>query len=1073
MQQVNNMQQVPYCVPPYFFVARRCLPLAGLFLALMLAAAQVAAQQTTLVTITAVGTVASSGLVEVDEGEEIVFELTRTGDLDSALTVTVAINESQDADPVLEETAPFERTVIFSAGQSTVQLVVTTFSDLEFEEHKMVTAEVAPAEVAEGDSRYYAAGSPGLVSVLVLNDDFVTIDSDMLKVVAGTTINFILTRPGDALTSSLMVTVQIGEPRDRNPRNRVLRNPRNRVLVLDEDTVSFTRPVMFLADASTAQLAVPTVGGGDAFKLGTTVTAMVLAPNDSVLPRDGKYYNASPTPASVLVSAVRQFSLAFQSASGDDVLLLQLTSGQSTSVYLVFSTSDANDALKTGESVEVRLELASMPPGVSIDPETITFTSDSTRAKVTLSVSDEEDTPAPAGTFMLQVAEATLIRDSDKRRRIMPASQLAMPVEIEVRPDVDFILDLDDDDNIADDFNRAVENLAPGAIATTGTNLPVYILVPGIGAETAIDAAALLRSGFSPSLGACVVHLAANSVVSTSTLTLAPGDDCTILQRLAEDSRILLPPYRSVLYWVGLDDDDEVAKDAADALIQLGDPRLIYIAPPVGFRTSFWVYDRTNPEVVLPLGIGVEAMEDIPPSIALVLDLPVGGSIVLDLLVGDEYEYEYNPDLARMLTESTEIRITEVGDVMGRSVAFIAFLDGTGRPSDDGLVRELVGDETLFSLGNDRVTLVPPSDMEGLHDGPLPTSNMEGSDDGPFPANTPKIIDFEPGSDVTIYRYSSENRAFEMLRQASSVISVTIEASIGRVVIETLPEGTIPTVLTYPSTSSSIFEIVVSLASTEEVEVVTRTRNIRTFAVDLSPLSKEEAGAFTDDARTVTLTLVSDDEIEAGPYATHSGDGSSVFADADLFPALLPDMVGGVFDYVVTGEPSLEGGRAAVKIEFADDQEVDGLAYHVYQRQSDEEWGWAPFVVDDANRIYSAPKPCPALSASREAVVPERDRVYAWGLAHEGLGTDHRCVLVEFSDGGMNDADQTANAFAYSTGAFATDVVVVPVVPVVPVVVNGGGATDLFWLLALTLIVLLARLLVRQRGGWSRETGPG
>ena len=83
-------------------------------------------------------------------------------------------------------------------------------------------------------------------------------------------------------------------------------------------------------------------------------------------------------------------------------------------------------------------------------------------------------------------------------------------------------------------------------------------------------------------------------------------------------------------------------------------------------------------------------------------------------------------------------------------------------------------------------------------------------------------------------------------------------------------------------------------------KMVTRTRNIRTFAVASFPLpSKGEAGAFTDDARTVTL--VSDDEIEGGPYATYSGDGSSVFADVDLFPAL-PDMVGGVFDYVVTGE---------------------------------------------------------------------------------------------------------------------------------------------------------------------------
>ena len=167
----NNMQQVPYCVPPYFFVARRCLPLAGLFLALMLAAAQVAAQQTTLVTITAVGAVGLSGLVEVVEDDDVVFELTRTGDLTSPLTVTVEIDEPRDADRVLEETAPFEKTVIFPAGQSTVQLRENTNADDEFEEDTVVTAVLAPAAVAEGESGYYAAASAGSASVLVLDDD--------------------------------------------------------------------------------------------------------------------------------------------------------------------------------------------------------------------------------------------------------------------------------------------------------------------------------------------------------------------------------------------------------------------------------------------------------------------------------------------------------------------------------------------------------------------------------------------------------------------------------------------------------------------------------------------------------------------------------------------------------------------------------------------------------------------------------------------------------------------------------------------------------------------------------------
>ncbi len=126
---------------------------------------------TTMVTITAVGAVGDSSLVEVIEGDQIVFELTHTGDPDSELTVTVAIDEPQDANLVLEDTVSPIQTVVFPAGQSTVQLVENTNADNEFEEHTTVTATVLLAAVAEGEPGHYAVGSPGLASVLVRDDD--------------------------------------------------------------------------------------------------------------------------------------------------------------------------------------------------------------------------------------------------------------------------------------------------------------------------------------------------------------------------------------------------------------------------------------------------------------------------------------------------------------------------------------------------------------------------------------------------------------------------------------------------------------------------------------------------------------------------------------------------------------------------------------------------------------------------------------------------------------------------------------------------------------------------------------
>ena len=106
---------------------------------------------TTIVTITAVGAVGPSGLVEVDEGDEIVFELTRAGNLASSLTVGVEIEEPLDANRVLEDTASSIKTVVFPVGESTRQLTVPTVDDDAYEQPTMVTAVVSPPDTVLGE----------------------------------------------------------------------------------------------------------------------------------------------------------------------------------------------------------------------------------------------------------------------------------------------------------------------------------------------------------------------------------------------------------------------------------------------------------------------------------------------------------------------------------------------------------------------------------------------------------------------------------------------------------------------------------------------------------------------------------------------------------------------------------------------------------------------------------------------------------------------------------------------------------------------------------------------------------
>ena len=1102
----------------------------------------------------------------VDEGGDLLFTLTRTGDPASTLTVRVRIDEPEQGDGsrVLADIAPFDIPVVFPAGVSTTQLRVATDDDDDIESDVTITATVLAATVSPGGDGYYGVAPPASASVLVLDNDLeainVRLDSGTYNVSedGGTATVAIVLRSPDPLFDLSLIP-------DEVEGSTVLEIP---TLLMDGtglagEDVAFPDPVAVIPYVSigtlggdviyrfslaatddriaegqeTLSVRLGTDGVSRLFRINQIPSTVRIQDNDAVSPAfvtpggepldpsiplvlfvngltdvylglgvflSEKFLSGGSTleadlayePADVGVTIVpparirfmnddtraqavavvqlnvadtmtvtatmgiltatlvnpqnilvaqgmvsqattivegRRFALAFESDSGDPVDVLKLASGRSTSVFLVFRISPPGETLNPDENVEV--ELAPVPD-VTVSPAIIRFTADSTRAEVTLRVSED----ASAGTFMLQVAKTTLMEGAPDDRMLvnLPASQRPT-VDAEVRPAVDFIPDLDEDGGIADDFNDAVDNVAPGAIATTVTSAggPVYILVPGVGAETVIDAAALLASGFGRSLGVCVVHRGQPTDLVAQTVPA----NCDIVRSLAEDSRISLPPYRNVLYWVGLDANGEVATDSDGERIQLDAPRLIYIAPPVGFSVSFWLYDvnEASDGVILPLEIG-----GISGSLNTIVIGSGDGVIPLTIsFIDGRGEYEYRTSTP---PTDTEVQIIELDGV--------AFYDGVSAGQLDDAARPLVASHSLYSLGNDRITLVS-------QEGSLPASvdNVEPS----FPKSESKLIPLGGYYDVVVYRYSSETRAFVMLGQASSARAVVIEASTGRVVIETfsrIPDEVRMTALPYPPTSSSIFEIVTSTATevvteladgTTSTETVTETRKFRVFGVDRLPLPLLGRGA-----SSVTRVNGAGGQ-QAGPFAALA-DSNQLFADRGLFPDL-PGLAAGVFDFVIGlagGMFSPDGGLASVLIELADDRDVDGSLYYVYQQQPSEKWTWDFFMVDDTNRIFSAPKPCPAPSASRQPpIVPdsESDRVYAWQLADEGLDPDHRCVLVEFSDGGVNDADQTANAFAFSTGAFA----------VTSESRGGGGAMDPFWLLVLTLIVLFAGQRDRTR----------
>ena len=343
------------------------------------------------------------------------------------------------------------------------------------------------------------------------------------------------------------------------------------ISVSSEDTDSVTVPsqstllvvVVLTPEKSTATFAIavtdPALAATDLLLVAENIPSSVSFVYEGT--DDDVCGNRSDCVATVSAAGGRPFTLDFQSASGDFIDVLQLTSGQSTSVMLVFGMSPG-DTLNEDESVEVELALAdTTEPRVTVSQMLVTFDSTSTTSEVELGVSGD----APSGTFLLQIMRTTVTQGAEDERMLIDLPTSEWPVlAAEVRPVVDFIPDLDDDsNNIADGFVDAVDSLAPGVIATTVTEAGrPYILVPGIGVETIINVAALLGDNFSPSLGVCV----ASVMRGGSAPTALPSAGCDFLSgSLAEDPNIRVSPYRNVLFWVGLSAAGTVATDAGGA----------------------------------------------------------------------------------------------------------------------------------------------------------------------------------------------------------------------------------------------------------------------------------------------------------------------------------------------------------------------------------------------------------------------------------------------------------------------------------------------------------------------------
>ena len=153
----------------------------------------------------------------------------------------------------------------------------------------------------------------------------------------------------------------------------------------------------------------------------------------------------------------------------------------------------------------------------------------------------------------------------------------------------------------------------------------------------------------------------------------------------------------------------------------------------------------------------------------------------------------------------------------------------------------------------------------------------------------------------------------------------------------------------------------------------------------------------------------------------------------------------GLFDFNISGVSAC--GRVQVLIPLLSEAPADARLF----KYAGSAGGWNPFtsVVGGDNYYDSASSPCPAIDAPRQAAGDAFDpAVHVWRDASSGTQAGARCLLLDISDGGINDADGSGNGIVFDpSGLFIRGG-------------GGGGHGGMhgLWLLLLFMGLLALRL---------------
>lgn len=156
------------------------------------------------------------------------------------------------------------------------------------------------------------------------------------------------------------------------------------------------------------------------------------------------------------------------------------------------------------------------------------------------------------------------------------------------------------------------------------------------------------------------------------------------------------------------------------------------------------------------------------------------------------------------------------------------------------------------------------------------------------------------------------------------------------------------------------------------------------------------------------------------------------------------DPVGGIFDFVIRDLPT-PGQTARVVIP----QQAAIPANAIYRKFS-RNGQWVSFVENASNLVHSA--------AGSLGYCPPPGSL-DW---QSGLVVGHMCVQLTLQDGGPNDDDGIVNGAITDPGAVSVATRIEPPPAPVNTKSKGGGAIEEFWLLLISGLMLLARVLPKK-----------